>query len=113
MEIIKIIPVVFYKETPGKEPVKEWLWELDKEDRKAIGEDIRTVQIDWPVGKPLVSPFGHGLWEIRSSLENRIARIFFMFNDGKIVLLHGFIKKTQKTPPDELKLALKRAKNFK
>lgn len=113
MEIIKIIPVVFYKEASGKEPVKEWLKELEKDDRKTIGTDIRTVQIDWPIRKPLVSPFGQGLWEIRSSLENRIARIFFIFKDGKMVLLHAFIKKTQKTPPDDLKLALKRAKTLK
>lgn len=112
MEIIKIIPVNFYKEKSGKEPVREWLWELEKDERKTIGEDIRTVQIDWPIGKPLVSPFGQGLWEIRSDLENRIARIFFVFKDGHIVLLHGFIKKTQKTPPNEIKLALKRAKNL-
>lgn len=113
MEIIKIIPVVFYKESSGREPVREWLLELEKDDRKTIGADIRTVQIDWPIGKPLVSPFGNGLWEIRSKLENRIARIFFVFNDGKIVLLHGFIKKTQKTPADDLKMALKRSKNLK
>ena len=113
VEIIKFIPVIFYKETSGSEPVRKWLWELEKEDRKTIGTDIRTVQIDWPVGKPLVSPFGNGLWEIRSALENRIARIFFVFKDGKIVLLHGFIKKTQKTPPDGSKLALKRAKTLK
>lgn len=112
MEFIKIIPVVFYREESGKEPVREWLMELDKEDRKTIGTDIRTVQIDWPIGKPLVSPFGNGLWEVRSKIGNRISRILFVFNDGKIVLLHGFIKKTQKTPPNDLKLALKRAKNL-
>src|SRR6516165_1341008 len=97
----------------GREPVREWLWKLEKGERKIIGKDIKIVQIDWPVGKPLVSPFGQGLWEIRSDLENRIARIFFAFNDGQIVLLHGFIKKTQKTPADDLKLALKRAKTLK
>lgn len=112
MEIIKMIPVSFYKEVSGREPVKEWLRELEKDDRKTIGADIRTLQIDWPVGEPLVSPFGNGLWELKSKLENRISRIFFVFNDGHIILLHGFIKKTQKTPPNELKLAKKRAKNL-
>ena len=107
-----MIPVSFYKEQSGREPVREWLWELEKEDRKRIGEDIRMVQIDWPIGEPLVKPFGNGLWEIRTKLQNKIARIFFVFKMGHIILLHGFIKKTQKTPPEELKLALKRAKNL-
>lgn len=113
MDIIKIIPVVFYKESSGREPVREWLKELEKDDRQTIGEDIRTVQIDWPIGKPLVTSMGYGLWEVRSNLENRISRVFFVFNDGRIILLHAIIKKTQKTPPNDLKLALKRAKTLK
>jgi phage-related protein len=112
MEFIKIIPVRFYQEESGNEPVRDWLSELSRADRKIIGRDIRTVQIDWPVDGTLVKPLGRGLWEIRSRLDNRISRILFVFSDGVIVLLHGFIKKTQKTLPQDIELARKRAKNL-
>ncbi len=112
MEFIKIIPVRFYQEDSGNEPVREWLRELSTKDKKIIGRDIRIVQIDWPVEGSLVKPLGKGLWEIRSRLDNRIARILFVFSDGEIVLLNGFIKKTQKTPKQEIELARKRAKNI-
>jgi phage-related protein len=107
------IPVVFYKEEGSKnEPVKEWLYSLDKNCRKIIGKDMRTVQLGWPLGMPLVRSLGNGLWEIRFRLPNNIARIIFKMIGGEMVLLHGFIKKTQKTPPEDLQLAKKRAKKY-
>lgn len=112
MEFIKAIPVRFYQEDSGNEPVREWLNELSKNDKRVIGRDIRIVQIDWPVEGVLVKPLGSGLWEIRSKLENRIARILFVFLGGEIILLHAFIKKTQKTPVQEIDLARKRAKKL-
>jgi phage-related protein len=112
IKVIKSIPVYFFREPSGKEPVREWLYTLSKEDRKIIGEDIRTIQIEWPIGLPLVGPLGNKLWEIRSTLNNRIVRIIFMFDNGTIILLHSFIKKSQKTPPNELNLALKRARKL-
>jgi phage-related protein len=104
--------VVFFKTDADNEPVREWLKGLPKEDRKTIGADILTVQYAWPVGKPLVDNLGDGLWEIRSRLGNRIARTLFAVVDAEIVLLHGFIKKQRKTPPDELELAKKRKKQY-
>lgn len=112
MEFIKIIPVCFYREESGREPVRVWLRELSDEDRKIIGRDIKIVQLDWPIGSPLVKSLGNGLWEIRSRLDNRIVRILFMFHEGSMVLLHGFIKKTQKTPSQDIDLAKKRAKKL-
>ena len=111
MEFIKTIPVRFYQENSGNEPVREWLRKLPTRDKKIIGRDIRIVQIDWPVEGSLVKPLGNGIWEIRSRLDNRIARVLFVFSNGEIVLLNGFIKKTQKTPKQEIELARKRAKN--
>jgi phage-related protein len=108
----KIIPVRFYKEESGREPVRLWLLELSSEDRKIIGKNIRTLQIDWPINSSLIKSLGGGLWEIRSSLDNRISRILFVIKDGTIILLHGFIKKTQKTPIDALELAKKRLKKL-
>lgn len=112
VEFIKTIPIRFYQEESGNEPVREWLHELSSEDKKIIGRDIRIVQIDWPVGGSLVKPLGNRLWEIRSKLNNRIARVLFIFADGEIVLLNGFIKKTQKTPQQEIELARKRVKKL-
>lgn len=106
------LAVVFFRTEAGNEPVRDWLKSLPKEDRKTIGGDILTVQYAWPVGKPLVDNLGEGIWEIRSRLGNRIGRTLFVEVDEEIVLLHGFIKKTQKTPAQELALAKKRKKQY-
>jgi len=106
------LKVVFFKTDTGNEPVREWLKELSKDDCKVIGADILTVQYAWPVGKPLVDNLGDGVWEVRSRLDNRIARTLFAMVNQEIVLLHGFIKKQQKTSPDELELAKKRKKQY-
>ncbi len=86
---------------------------LPKDERKAIGEDILTVQYAWPVGKPLVDFLGDGLWEIRTRLTSRIARTLFVVVENEIILLHGFIKKTQQTPKPELNLARKRQRQYR
>ena len=88
--------------------MREWLQDLPKAERKIIGVDIITVQFRWPVGMPLVDYLGSGIWEIRSKLPNRMARTLFFEHEGEIVLLHGFIKKTRKTPNEERALALQR-----
>lgn len=106
------LAVVFFRMESGREPVREWLRELPKEEKKAIGADILTVQYAWPVGKPLVDSLGSGLWEVRSRLKDRIARTLFIVVDEEIVLLHGFVKKEQKTPKAELDLARKRRKEY-
>ncbi len=103
----------FYKNSFGNEPVRDWLRELDELDRYAIGKDMMRAQWRWPVGMPLCRPMGHGLWEIRTSLpSNRIARVLVCLHKDRLVALHGFIKKTQKTPDDELTLARKRQKEL-
>jgi phage-related protein len=105
------IPVVFYRTAAGVEPVRDWLRSLSVEDRRSIGSDLATVQVGWPIGMPLCRPLGSGLWEVRSKLtNNRIARLVFFVADRRIGVVHGFIKKTQKTPPAEIALAQKRMK---
>jgi phage-related protein len=100
------------QESPrGKQPVRDFIRGLARDDRRIIGNDIATIEFGWPVGKPICAPLGLGLWEVRSSLTtNRIARVIFTLHEGQMVLLHGFIKKTQKTPQGELDLARKRMK---
>ena len=103
----------FFSSNAGIEPVREWLKKLSKDDKKIIGEDIKTVQFGWPLGMPLVKSLNDGLWEVRSKLTmGKIARILFFMNEGCMILVHGFIKKTQKTPLSELTLAKKRMKQF-
>jgi phage-related protein len=87
---------------------------LSAEDRKVIGEDIKDVEFAWPIGMPLCRALGHGLWEVRTTLpQNRIARVLFSVQDGRMVLLHGFIKKTQRTPAADLNLATSRMKELR
>jgi phage-related protein len=106
-------PLHFYKSSGGNEPVREWLKDLDEPDRHAIGQDLMRAQWRWPVGMPLCRPMGNGLWEIRTDLpSNRIARVLVCLHKGRLVALHGFIKKSQKTPDDELALAKKRQKEL-
>jgi phage-related protein len=94
--------------------VRDWLRGLSQADRNIIGQDLMRVQFRWPVGMPLCRPLGQGLWEMRSDLSSRrIARMFFCFTEGRLLALHGFIKKSQKTPEAELKLARKRLQEFK
>ena len=105
------IAVRFYRTEAGRAPVLDWLRSLDKEDRRAIGLDLMRVQFGWPIGRPLVGSLKDGLWEVRSSLPSqRIARLILCFHDRMLVVLHGFIKKTQKTPTDDLALAKRRMK---
>jgi phage-related protein len=111
--IVKRLPAFFYELPSGHVPVREWIRSLDAADRKIIGEDVKDVEFSWPIGMPLVRALGAGLWEVRSSLtQGRIARVLFCINGGRLVLLHGFIKKTQKTPQSDLNLALKRKKEI-
>jgi phage-related protein len=110
---MKRLPAAFYVLPSGHEPVREWLKSLAPEDRKIIGEDIKDVEFAWPIGMPLCRSLGDGLWEVRSDLRNRIARVMFCIHDGRMVLLHGFIKKTQATAAADRNLALKRMKELK
>jgi phage-related protein len=105
--------VVFFRTDGGAEPVREWLKAMNRSDCKTIGEDIKTVQFGWPLGMPLVCKLENELWEVRSRLDQRIARVIFTVQEDFIVLLHGFIKKSQKTPAAELTTARKRLKQLK
>jgi phage-related protein len=102
------LQVIFYRSSSGHEPVREWLKSLPIEERKAIGHDLKTAQYGWPLGMPLIRKLEPGLWEIRSRLPARIARVIFTVEEDKMVLLHGFIKKSEKTPIQDLQLARQR-----
>ena len=108
---LKRLPARFYRSDSGREPVREWLKSLDAGDRRIIGEDIKDVEFSWPIGMPLVRSLGREIWEVRSCLPHgRIARVLFCAEHECMVLLHGFIKKTRKTPMQDIDLAIKRRK---
>ena len=104
----KVITVRFFKTAGGNEPVRDWLKELDKTNKKLIGEDIKVVEKLWPVGYPSVRKLDKDLWEVRSNISDGISRVFFTIWENYMILLHGIIKKTQKTPKQDLDLAKKR-----
>lgn len=107
------IPLIFFRNDAGGEPVRDLLKELDQAERRAIGADLLRAQWRWPVGMPLCRPMGKGLWEVRTSLpSSRTSRVLICFYEGHLVALHGFIKKTRSTPEDELTLARKRQKEL-
>ncbi len=112
-EGLKRIPAVFYRSANGGEPVRDWLKSLSEADRRVVGFDIAVVEFGWPVGMPLCRSLGGGLWEVRSNLTHgRIARVIFCTALGQMVLLHAFVKKTQKTPSSDLDTARKRQKEI-
>ncbi len=107
-----ILSVVFFRTESGREPVRAFLLDLTAEDRKAIGIDIKSVQYGWPLGMPLVRKMAPDLWEVRSGIADGIARVLFTVRQQRMVLLHAFVKKTNKTPPDELSTALARLRQI-
>jgi phage-related protein len=107
--VFKRVPAIFYRTDAGGEPVRDWLKALTKHEKRAIGEDIKTVELGWPIGMPVTKPLGDGLHEVRTQLgSNRIARVvFYVDKQQRMVLLHGFVKKTKKMPDEDLELARK------
>jgi phage-related protein len=110
---VQKIEVVFYRTAAGTEVVRDWLLSLEKVERQTIGTDLKTLQYGWPIGMPLCRSLGGGIWEIRSNLPTqKIVRILFAIKDGKILILSGFVKKSQRTPKSEIDTALRRLSEF-
>lgn len=103
----------FRQDASGSEPVRDWLKALPLDEKKAIGEDIKAVQFGWPMGLPLVDHLDGDIWEVRTKLVNRIARVLFVVDGAVMILLHGFIKKDNKTPKQDLDLAKDRLKRMR
>lgn len=106
------LKVVFFRTETGSEPVRKWIKELSKAEKGVVGNEIKTVQFGWPLGMPLVRKIESGLWEVRIHLDNRIARVLFTTRGETMVLLHAFIKKSQKMPESDKKVARDRMKKL-
>jgi len=107
-----ILTVKFYLTDSGNEPVRDWLKNLPRDDKRIIGENIKTAQLGWPLGMPLIRKMAKNLWEVRSSLPDGIVRVFFTVDESRMILRHGFIKKSNKTPQNELNTATARLVNY-
>lgn len=105
---VPVLNVRFFRTDSENEPVRDWLADLPRDHRRMVGTDIKTVQLGWPIGMPVVKKLGAGLWEIRIDLGDTIARIIFTVVGSDMVLLHGFIKKSQKTPAPDMATAKQR-----
>jgi phage-related protein len=110
---IPTLTVSFYRTEAGNEPVRDWLIQLPRDDRRTVGTDIKTVQFGWPIGMPVVRKMESGLWEVRTDLADTIARVLFTIEGSTLLLLHGFIKKSQKTPAADLATARMRKATLK
>jgi phage-related protein len=110
LSLSPILEVRFFQTAVGKEPVRDWLKTLHKDDRKSIGADIKTAQFGWPLGMPLVRKLEKNLWEVRTHITDGIARVIFTVVGNQLILLHSFVKKSQKIPKHELETARKRLK---
>ena len=109
---MKQIRIHFYKTSLGKEPVRDWLLGLSIDDKKLIGAEMKTVEFGWPIGMPVVRKIERDLWEVRIHITDGIARVLFTVIDDQMILLHGFVKKSQKMPANELKTTRERLKDL-
>lgn len=115
LSITKTFEVVFYKSSAGNEPVREWLLGLDKDDKKIIGTNIKLIELSGELKPPQVKKIDtqNKLWEVRSYLaSDKIARVLFTLRSKKMILLHGFIKKSQKISQQDKQVALMRLKKL-
>lgn len=111
--VLKRLPAAFFQLESGRGPVRDWFKELPPADRKIVSDDLRDLEFAWPVGMPLCRSLGGGLWEVRSTLtQHRIARVIFCVAHGHAVLVHAFIKKSQRTPPRDLEIARQRQREI-
>ncbi len=108
-----ILRVAFFQTLNSKEPVRDWLISLSEIQKKAIGTEIKVVQYGWPLGMPVVRKMATDLWEVRINITTGIARVLFTVDGELMILLHGFIKKSQKTPKNELAIAKKRLHQYR
>ena len=113
MKKLPRLTVRFFRESTGAEPVRVWLKDLPTEEMREVGVDIKTVQFGWPIGMPVVDHIDGDIWEVRTRLATRIARVLFALDGNVMVLLHGFIKKERKTLKAELDSAKQRLKKLR
>lgn len=106
--------VIIYEKRNGEAPVEDFLNSLDVKMRAKLFGMIGLLQEKGnQFREPYTKHIDDGIFELRCKVGNNITRVlYFFYYGGKIILTNGFIKKTQKTPQDEIKLAKQRRKDF-
>src|SRR5258708_33055812 len=106
--------IVFYTDNIGNSPVEEFLEGLDTKTRARFIWSIEQLRVrNVQASEPLVKQIEGKLWELRRSSDGNIFRLLYFFFTGRtIVFVHGFQKKTQKTPRGEITIAEKRMDDF-
>ena len=113
MEREKPLTTAFFQTEQGNQPCRDFILGLSRDDKREVGTKIFEVQKGFTLGLPLVRKMENDLWEIRVNLTDGICRIFFTVAENMMILLHGFVKKSQKTPQNELATAQNRLRLFK
>ena len=106
--------IVFYLDERGQSPVEDFLDQLDEKTQLRFAWSIEQLrQRNLRAQAPLVKPLEGKLWEVREESRGNIYRVmYFFFTGRRIVLIHGFQKKTQKTPRREIEIAQQRLDDF-
>lgn len=106
----------FYEDEKGNSPIEDFLLEIGKSNRILVAQirkEIKKLRYKIYHKEPLSKYIESGIWELRIKSRTDIVRVFYTFSKGKvIILLHGFIKKKQKTPIKELEIVRKRLKEI-
>lgn len=109
--------IIYYKDDKGDNPIQEFLVNLGRSNRILVAktrQGIEKLRNRAYHKEPLSKHLEPGLWELRIRAGVDILRIIYTFDKGKIIiLLHGFVKKDQKTPVSELEVARRRLKEIK
>ncbi|MBR4139913.1 MAG: type II toxin-antitoxin system RelE/ParE family toxin [Lachnospiraceae bacterium] len=111
---MKKYEVIFYEKQNGECPVEDFLNSLDKKMRAKLSGLLTILQEHGNLlREPYSKPLGDGIFELRGQVGNDISRIlYFFYFEGKIIVTNGFIKKTQKTPKNEIEKAKQYRKEF-
>lgn len=99
--------VTFYKKPDGSKPVSEFIKSLEPKMQAKVIRALEILEANGPaLREPYTKPLGDGIFELRIQVATDISRVLYFFVSGhNIITTHGFIKKTQKTPPAEIRLA--------
>lgn len=106
--------VIFYERENGARPVEEFMLQLDTKMRAKLTGLLEILAENGnQLREPYSKPIEDGIFELRCKVGSNITRVlYFFYYEGKIVLTNGFVKKTQRTPPEEIRLAKQRRTDF-